>query len=143
MDTDLSDERIVEIFNKSRGAPGTQLLSFQVTQSIMSEGLIRATCDLDERFTNPMGTIQGGFLVAALDEVMTVAAIAKSGISVFAPSLEIKTSYIKPIKPGLIEAEGKVIRLGKSVAFLEGTLFNQEGQIAVKATATSLIRPRN
>lgn len=80
--------------------------------------------------------------MAALDEVMTVAAIAKSGLNIYAPSLEIKTSYIKPIKPGLIPAEGRVVRLGKSVAFLEGTLFNQNEEVAVKATATSLIRPR-
>lgn len=143
MSSELSNERIVEIFNKSRGAPGTQLLGFRVTESDIDQGVIHATFELDDRFTNPMGVIQGGFLVAALDEVMAVAAIAKSDIKIFAPSLEIKASYIKSIKPGTVTGEGKVIRLTKSVAFLEGTLFNQEGEIAIKATATSLVRPRN
>ena len=143
MNAELTDERIVEIFNKSKGAPGTRMLGFKVVKSDMSNGVITASFELDSRFTNPSGAVQGGFLVAALDEVMTVAAIAKSGISILAPSLEIKASYIKSVKPGAILAEGKVIRLGKSVAFLEGTLFNQKGDVAVTATATSLVRTRS
>ena len=138
----LSDDRILEIFAKSKGSKGTQLLGFSLTSSDIAAGVVRATFNLDGRFENPMGSVQGGFLVAALDEVMTVAAIVKSGLTILTPSLEIKANYIKSVKPGLIGAEGRVVRLGKSVAFLEGTLFNDDGEPAVTATATCLVRPR-
>ena len=138
----LTDDRILEIFGKSKGSKGTQLLGFSLVQSNIAAGTVRATFNLDDRFENPAGSVQGGFLVAALDEVMTVAVIVKSRLTILAPSLEIKANFLKPADPGLIEAEGRVVRLGKSVAFLEGTLFNDEGEPAVTATATCLVRPR-
>ncbi len=142
MSDQLTDDRILEIFAKSKGSKGTQLLGFSLIESNIAAGTVKATFMLDDRFENPMGSVQGGFLVAALDEVMTVAVIVKSGLTILAPSLEIKANYIKSVKPGLVEAEGRVVRLGKSVAFLEGTLFNDKGEPAVTATATCLVRPR-
>ncbi len=139
---ELTDERIVEIFNKSKGSKGTQLLGFKVLESDWATGSIRASFNLDDRFTNPSGVIQGGYLAAALDEVMTVAAIAKSKLTIFAPSLEIKTTYLKAVKPGIVKATGTVLKLGQSVAFVEGALFDQDGSVAVKATGTSLVRKR-
>ena len=138
----LTNDRILEIFAKSKGSKGTQLLGFSLIESNITAGTVRATFNLDDRFENPAGSVQGGFLVAALDEVMTVAVIVKSKLTILAPSLEIKANFIKPADPGLIEAEGRVVRLGKSVAFLEGTLFNDEGEPAVTATATCLVRSR-
>ena len=42
-------------------------------------------------------------------------------------TLELKTSYLKAGKPGKYIAKGKVLRMGRSVAYSEASLFDSEG----------------
>ena len=47
-----------------------------------------------------MGQIQGGYLCAMLDECMSVACMVASGMTAVAPTLEMKTSFLRPGMPG-------------------------------------------
>ena len=51
-------------------------------------------------------------------------------------SLEIKVSFLKPATPGLIIAEAWIERRGKSIAFLEGLIRDEQGEVLAKATST-------
>lgn len=104
----------------------------------------RVTIEYQARpeFRNLIGSIQGGMLTAMLDNSMSFAILGALGPGWVAPSLEIKTSYLAPAKPGRIVGTGTVIRQGRSVAFLEGRLTDSDGQLLTTATATAAIRPR-
>lgn len=89
------------------------------------------------------GTVaQGGFITAWLDASMAQAVINatdhKSGVA----SLEIKVSFLERVGPGEGRAVGRVLRLGKRVAFMEAELFNPEGKLAARATSTAVLTPR-
>ena len=92
-------------------------------------------------FCNPMGMIQGGFLCAMLDDVMAVAAVFSSGFQSVVPTLEIKVSFYEPARPGPINAVGRVAKMGKTIAFLEGELFAPDGALLAKASATARLAP--
>ena len=51
-------------------------------------------------------------------------------------SLEIKVSFLRPATPGLIIAEAWIERRGKSIAFLEGLIRNEKGDVLARATST-------
>jgi acyl-coenzyme A thioesterase PaaI-like protein len=59
------------------------------------------------------------------------------------PSLEIKTSFITPARPGELLGEGIMIRRGRSIAFMEGRLTDAEGNLLSTASATGQIRLRD
>jgi uncharacterized protein (TIGR00369 family) len=86
-----------------------------------------------------MGTIQGGFLAAMLDDAMGPALFTLLDDGQHAPTLEMKVSFLRPARAGLLIAEGRVVRRGGSVAFLEGTLATEGGDIVATATATARI----
>ena len=69
---------------------------------------------------NGVGWLQGGMLAALADEAMALALyplLAKDeGIATISES----TSFIKGVRQGIILAEGRVIRKGRRVAFMEG-----------------------
>jgi uncharacterized protein (TIGR00369 family) len=88
-------------------------------------------------FRNHFGNIQGGFAVAMLDAVVSIAAFAKT--NAWLPTIEIKTSFLEPLPIGPCIGEGRVLRVGKSLAFLEGRLLTPRGTPAVAATATALV----
>ena len=88
-----------------------------------------------------MGQIQGSYLCAMLDECMSVAGMVASGMTSVMPTLEMKTSFLRPALPGSLRGVGRIVKWGKTVAFAEGELYDPEGRLLAKASATALPTP--
>src|SRR5512137_934354 len=72
---------------------------------------------------NGVGWLQGGILAAIADEAMALALYpllsGTEGIATISES----TTFIKGVKDGVIFAEGRVIKKGRRVAFMEGEVW--------------------
>jgi molybdopterin converting factor subunit 1 len=102
-------------------------------------GHVQMEFTASEQFLNPAGVVQGGFITAMLDDTMGPAAVAQLGVGYFAPTLELKVSFLRPVGPGRLVADGRVVHMGKSIAFLEGSLVDEEGNVVATATATARV----
>ena len=100
-------------------------------------GRIRVQFEATRDFTNPMGNVQGGFLAAMLDDTLGPALATTFEEHEFAPTLELKVSFLRPAKPGPLVGTGRVVHRGGSVAFLEGELHDTAGDLIATATATA------
>jgi uncharacterized protein (TIGR00369 family) len=76
-----------------------------------------------------------------LDECMSVAGMIASGMTSVVPTLEMKTSFLRPAIPGPLKGVGWVVRWGRTVCFLEGELYDPEGRLLAKASATAIPTP--
>ena len=137
-----SRERIMDVLTSRPLAPASQLLGFEVLDIDPDKGTSRVGYTATEQFCNPLGVIQGGFLTAMVDEAMAVACVAMANFSIFIPTLELKVSFLRAGYPGPMVATGEVVRMGKSVAFLEGSLFDGEGNLLLRASATGKVTRR-
>ncbi|MEW6689724.1 MAG: PaaI family thioesterase [Pseudomonadota bacterium] len=81
--------------------------------------------------------MQGGFAVAMIDALISVAAYAKTRL--WLPTVEIKSSFGAPMKLGECRGEGVVIKARKQLVFLEAKLWGADGKLAVHATATAAV----
>ena len=88
-------------------------------------------------FKNHFGNVQGGFAVAMVDVLASVAAYAKT--RQWLPTIEIKSSFVAPMKLGDCRGEGLVVKAGRQVVFLEARLWGADGRLAVHATATAAV----
>ena len=86
-------------------------------------------------FKNYHGHVQGGFAVAMIDVVMSIAAYAKT--RVWLPTVEIKSTFVAPLMLGESRGEASVIKAGRQLVFLEAKLWGPDGNLAVHATATA------
>ena len=102
-------------------------------------GHVRMEFRASEQFLNPAGIVQGGFLTAMLDDTMGPAAITQLGAGHFTPTLELKVNFLRPARPGRFVCDGRVVHMGKSVAFLEGSLADDDGNVVATATATARV----
>jgi uncharacterized protein (TIGR00369 family) len=93
-------------------------------------------------FCNLMGSVQGGMLTAMLDLAMAFAVLCTLEDGHVVPSLEVKTTFITPARAGEITGEGMLVRKGRSIAFMEGRLFDPQGNLLATASATGQIRLR-
>ena len=105
----------------------------------------RAVIEFDAKpeFCNLMGTVQGGLLTAMLDMAMAFAVLCGLEDGWVVPSLEIKTSYVAPARPGPLFGEGHVVRLGRTIVFMEGRITGPDGGLIATATATGQLRQLN
>jgi uncharacterized protein (TIGR00369 family) len=78
----------------------------------------------DERFANPAGTMQGGFLAAFADSSMGAAAVTSvQGRKVFSANAEMKISFLAPVLAGaILTCTAEVVSGGATVAFVEASI---------------------
>ncbi|HEX6374717.1 MAG TPA: PaaI family thioesterase [Allosphingosinicella sp.] len=116
--------------------PAAELLGWQLVAFDQEGGRARLGFSGRPEFANPTGHVQGGFLAAMLDEAMGSALIIATDGGFLSTTISMSTDFIRPAPVGPIEAEGRVVSLGKSIAFLEGSLRSAGGKLVARATAS-------
>ncbi len=100
----------------------------------------------DERFANPAGILQGGFIGAMADSAMgsaTVTFARGQGRRVFSSNVEMKTSFLAPVRVGsMLECTATVVSGGSRVAFAEAEVVDDVGTTVARASSTYLFTDR-
>src|SRR5579863_9722212 len=98
----------------------------------------------DERFANPAGVLQGGFLAAFCDSAMGAASVTWArGRKVRSANAELKVSFLAPVSPGgQLTCTAQVISGGGRVAFVEAAVTDDDGRLVARASSTYILAPR-
>jgi uncharacterized protein (TIGR00369 family) len=101
----------------------------------------------DERFANPAGIVQGGFIGAMADSAMGSATITfarAAGRRVRSSNVEMKTSFLAPVRVGvMLECTATVVSGGSRVAFVEAEVVDDVGTTVARASSTYLFTNRD
>lgn len=116
--------------------PVASLLGWQLEEIDPEAGTINVRFEARPEFTNPLGNVQGGILAAMLDDTMGPALVATLPAGKFAPTLEMKVSYLAPAKVGPLWGRGRVVQGGRTNAFVEADLVDGDGRMIARASAT-------
>ena len=127
------------IFDDLPLPPAARLLGWRLVALDQKSGTIEVEFDAKRDFTNPSGFIQGGFIAAMLDDTLGPAAFAMTGGRRRATTIDLHVHYVRPVAPGRVTTKGKVVNLGRSIAFLEGELFDAVGKLSATASASALL----
>ncbi len=114
------------------------LTPFEVADADFAGGFVALRFAEQPAFANHWGNLQGGFGVALIDVLVSVAAYAQ--LRQWCPTVEIKSSFVAPAKVGECRGEARVIKAGKTLAFVEARLWGADGQLAIHATATVSVK---
>jgi uncharacterized protein (TIGR00369 family) len=125
----------IQILLTNQPQPVCALLTpFELIAADDDPGFVQLAFAPQPAFENHFGNIQGGFAVAMLDVVISIAAYV--AVCQWLPTVEVKCSFVAPAKIGRCLGEGTVLRSGKSFVFVEAKLLNDSGELMVHATAT-------
>ena len=92
----------------------------------------RLEVDVDAHHGNQMGVAHGGLLMTLLDVAMGSAARAHVEANVV--TVDMQTAFTAPARGKLI-GEGRVVRAGKSLVFVEGEVRDASGELVAKASS--------
>ncbi len=131
-------EKVIDFLNKRR----PQFLT-DLGGSIIDVDLETGTCEMEfnvsERYCHSIDIIQGGFVTAMLDAVSSHAVFVKKAEIRAVSTLELKVSFYEPSRKGKLKAVGRIDKMGRSIAFLSGDLYNEANQRTASIVATAKI----
>lgn len=84
---------------------------------------------------NSHGGVHGGVVTALADVALAVAAIAREPGARGAYTVDLSVSFLGP-GTGTLTAEGRCLRVGRSLAFSEGEVRDGRGELVAKAMGT-------
>jgi len=91
---------------------------------------------------NGVGWLQGGLFTALCDEAMALALFTVLEEEVGIATISESTSFLQGIRSGRIAATGRVIKKGRSVAFMEGRVRSEDGTDLTETRASFAIMPK-
>ncbi len=94
------------------------LMGIEVVQIEPGKAVLKMAVRRDMQ--NGVSWLQGGVLVALADEAMALALYPLLAENEGIATISESTSFIKGVREGVICAEGRVVRKGRRVAFMEG-----------------------
>ncbi len=126
-------------------SPFVELIGGKLEET--SEGYMRLSVSLAAHHTNPNGVMHGGVVTTLMDEVLGGAIASVRGMEAMraAPhsTVEMNASFLAAARPGdRVVVEGRVLRLGKSVAFGEAEARRSDGELIAKGRLTFAIPNR-
>jgi uncharacterized protein (TIGR00369 family) len=116
--------------------PIAELLGMELVS--VGDGEAHFRCTPDEAVYNPIGMVHGGFLCTLLDSAAGCAVHTRLPAGVGYSSIEIKVSFLKAVGAdgGPIDVRGRVLRVGRRVAFAEAHATNSAGDLVGHATTS-------
>ena len=85
---------------------------------------------------NPFGIVQGGYLAIFIDEMLSTAIASVLENGEWAVTAEVKLTFLRAARGEPLAGEARVIRRTRALAFLEASIANQRGEVAVTASST-------
>jgi len=125
----------------ARGAqpPIGRTLDFSLVEVERGRAVFEGTPD--ERHYNPMGGVHGGYAATLLDSACGIAVHSMLKPDQGFTTLELKVSYLRGMndQTGQVRAEGRVVNIGRRVAFAEADIRDADGRVMATATSTLLV----
>ncbi len=121
--------------------PCTALLGTTFLDYDLDEAWVKMGFAPKPEFANHRGSIQGGILTAMLDELFSFAAFIHYKGEYETPTIQLSTQFFKAVKVEPLTGIGRVVKAGRKVVFTEAELYNAEGALCTKASASTMLIP--
>lgn len=113
----------------------SQQLGMKITFTDNQAGILEATFEAQNSFTNRAGNIQGGIVTAMLDDLMGYALGITLPPEQFAPTANLNVSFLRPAKAGVLHGNGQILKREGNVFHLAAKIYNANGELLASATA--------
>ncbi|HEU4987928.1 MAG TPA: PaaI family thioesterase [Rhizobiaceae bacterium] len=134
-------DEIVPGFTRDKAPPTAKWLGMEVVNWDREAMRLRVSFDPPRDVINFGGVIQGGFLTAMMDDAMGFNSFISMGMANAQATIDIHTHFFRPVAYGRTEVEARIVRAGKTVAFLEAELFDKDGILAARAVSSTKLSP--
>lgn len=121
---------------KTNDVPIARLIGFEAKE--IAAGRATVTLAAGPQHANPMGTLHGGVLCDIADAAMGIAFASTLAPGESFTTVELKINFFRPVWEAQLKAEGRVVRRGRSLGYVECEITDERGRLVAKAASTCL-----
>src|ERR1700690_1332355 len=121
----------------ANNVPVARLIGFETKES--AEGRSVVTLAAGPQHANPMGTLHGGSLCDIADAAMGIAFASTLAPDESFTTIELKINFFRPVWEAALKAEGKVVRRGSTVGYVECEITDEKQRLVAKAASTCMV----
>jgi len=122
---------------KTNDVAAARLIGWQ-TQKV-ADGHAIITLAAGPQHANPMGTLHGGILCDIADAAMGMAFASTLAEGQSFTTIELKINFFRPVWTAQLKAEGKVIRRGSKIGYLECEITDESDRLVAKSASTCMV----
>jgi len=117
--------------------PIAELIGFTIGE--VGDGRATASLQPGPQHANPMGTLHGGVLCDIADAAMGMAFASTLASGESFTTIELKINFFRPVWEARLRAEGKVVRRGNTVGYIECEITDEAGRLVAKSSSTCMV----
>ena len=121
---------------KANDVPVARQIGFEAKE--IADGRATVTLAAGPQHANPMGTLHGGIRCDIADAAMGMAFASMLAPGESFTTVELKINFFRPVWEAHLTAEGKVVRRGRSIGYVECEVTDERGQLIARAASTCL-----
>jgi uncharacterized protein (TIGR00369 family) len=129
-------EAISTLVNRS---PYFSLISMEIKELDWGTSLLEV--ELEEKHLQPFGYVHGGAIASVMDAATFWAVFPQVKDGMGLTTVEIKVNFLAPVQKGKLVAKGRCIKIGKTLALGDATVYDGNGNLLAHGTATMMIVP--
>jgi len=122
---------------RANDVPVARLIGFETKES--ADGRAVVILDAGPQHANPMGTLHGGILCDIADAAMGIAFASTLAPDESFTTIELKINFFRPVWKAILTAEGKVVRRGSRVGYVECEITDENDRMVAKAASTCMV----
>src|SRR5437868_14342371 len=121
---------------RANDIPVARLIGFEAKE--IADGRATVMLAAGPQHANPMGTLHGGILCDIADAAMGIAFASTLAPEESFTTIELKINFFRPVWEAALKADGKVVRRGNSLGYVECEITDDRGRLVAKAASTCL-----
>src|SRR5712664_610442 len=121
---------------ETNDVPVARLIGFEAKE--IADGRAVVTLTAGQQHANPMGTLHGGILCDIADAAMGMAFASTLAPEESFTTIELKINFFRPVWEARLRAEGKVVRRGNIIGYVECEITDEAGRLVAKAASTCM-----
>lgn len=123
-----------EIANRG---PFFELLSIEITE--LDFGYCKAEVVLAEKLDNPFGNPHGGVFASLIDAATFWATYSEIPENKGITTIDLQMDNLGTTKVGKLIAEGKTIKIGRTICLAEASVYDEQGKILAHGKSKMLV----
>ena len=133
----INPEHINELLKFVNCSPYFELLTMKVRE--VGIGFSKIEIEFEKKHCNPFGVVHGGAYSSIIDAAAYWSVYCELDDNIFFTTIDLSVNNLSSIDKGKVIAEGKSIKIGRSICLAEATVKDTHGKLLAYGTSKLII----
>jgi len=134
-----NDEYINKLIEMVNTSPYPRHLRMQLESISVDQAMVKLKTE--QCHLQPFGIVHGGVLATLIDTATFWSVFLRLPEDAGLVNIDLKLNYLKSISAGLMTAQGRCIRAGRTINYAEASVKDEKGNILAHGTSTLMVLP--